>query len=138
MPLVRWTISARLAGAAPWTSTSSTCTAPHCPYADEWSNAAGRAAVVDVARQVVVADEERPGAEPLGERPRRGADVLHGVGDLDDPAELEGAVLDAIASAHEPPNSPTGRPVPRRWHVSLSESTLRSPLRAAAMRWIDV
>ena len=39
---------------------------------------------------------------------------------------------------YDPPNSPIGSPVPRRWAVSLIVSTLRSPLRAAATRWIDV
>ena len=38
---LRWTMSARVSGSARWISTSSTCTAPHCPYADEWSKHPG-------------------------------------------------------------------------------------------------
>ena len=49
---------------------------------------AGLPTVLDPAGQVVVADEERPGADALRERPRCGPHVVHGVGDLDDATEL--------------------------------------------------
>ena len=52
---------------------------------------AGLAEVVDVARQGVVAHEERSCSHPLGERSCRGSDVGHGVRDLHDAPVLESA-----------------------------------------------
>src|SRR5207344_2792326 len=46
--------------------------------------------VLDAAGQVVMTNEERPGSQPFGERPRRGSDIGNGVGDLHDLPEWRG------------------------------------------------
>ena len=111
---------------------------PHWPYAEEWSKAPGRPWWSTRSGRSWWRTKNGPAPSRSANDRAAVRHVGHGVGDLDDASELDAAGIRHPPPAQEPPNSPIGSPVPRRWHVSLSESTLRSPLRAAAIRWIDV